>query len=148
MRLVAMNVFTDLSLSPDIVMGRTEHRQLLVLAVSRADNDEDADWLLGELERAMVVADHAVPPNVARMGSTVRYRSGGGEERTVELVFPKAADIGRGRISILTPIGAALIGLREGQSISYRTRDGRRSALTVLQVVDPPHKEDGFAEPA
>ena len=131
-----MNPVTELKLSPDIVVGRTEHRQLLTLALARAE-DDTTDWLLAELERAMVVADHAVPPNVVRMGSVVRYRSGN-SERTVELVYPKAADIGSARVSILTPVGAALIGLRQGQSITYATRDGRTQSLTVLGVVNPP----------
>lgn len=137
-----MNPVTELRLSPDIIVGRTEHRQLLTLAFGRSD-DAATDWLLAELERAMVVADHAVPRNVVRMGSLVRYRSGGAE-RTVELVYPKAADIGSARVSILTPVGAALIGLREGQSITYATRDGRSQTLTVLSVVNPP-PPDGLA---
>jgi regulator of nucleoside diphosphate kinase len=57
-----------------------------------------------------------------------------GRERSVVLVYPGQADIGVGRISILTPIGTALIGLSEGQSITWTTRDGRRRRLTVQCV--------------
>jgi regulator of nucleoside diphosphate kinase len=50
------------------------------------------------------------------------------------LVFPGQADIAAGKISILTPIGAALIGLSQGQSIDWKTRDGRSRQLTILSV--------------
>jgi regulator of nucleoside diphosphate kinase len=138
-----MNTAINLHLSPDILVGRDEHRQLLLLAMAGTGHSaEDADWLLYELERAMVVPDHSVPNNVVRMGSTVRYRTTGGLERTVQIVFPKEADIAKNRISILTPVGSALIGLRRGQSISYRARDGRTQSLTVLEVVRSPDGED------
>jgi regulator of nucleoside diphosphate kinase len=68
------------------------------------------------------------------MGSGVVFRSDNGETRRVKLVFPGQADIAAGRISILTPIGAALIGLSEGQSIAWKTRDGRLRQLTILAV--------------
>jgi regulator of nucleoside diphosphate kinase len=68
------------------------------------------------------------------MGSTVLFRSDDGQHRRVTLVFPGEADISRDRISILTPIGIALIGLSEGQSITWVTRDGRERGLTVLSV--------------
>jgi len=139
-----MHSLSEVNLSPDLVVGRSEHHRLLLLAMAKADQDaaSAADWLLSELDRAMIVADHSVPSNVVRMRSVVRYRTSGGDERTVRLVFPGDADIADGRISILTPVGAALIGLREGQSISYRTRDGRRQALTVLRVFGSPEGED------
>ena len=135
-----MYSMTNANLSPDIIVGRNEHHQLLLLALANAEQDpaNTADWLLSELDRAMIVADQAVPPNTVRMQSLVRFRTGDGTERTVKLVYPGDADIADGRVSALTPVGAALIGLRERQSITYRTRDGRKQVLTVLQVVNGP----------
>lgn len=134
-----MSQISDFNLTPDIVLGRDEHRQLLVLALSGTHPEDDAEWLLHELERARTVAEEAIPRNVVRMGSTVRYRSsGGGGERTIRLVYPREADISLGRISVMTPVGVALLGVREGQSIAYRARDGRRHALTVIEVLDHP----------
>ncbi|MBN9025916.1 MAG: GreA/GreB family elongation factor, partial [Rhizobiales bacterium] len=57
-----------------------------------------------------------------------------GTVRKVTLVYPENADIGQGRISVLTPIGAALIGVGVGESISWETRNGELKRLTVLQV--------------
>ena len=68
------------------------------------------------------------------MGSTVTYIADDGRKRTVTLVFPGLADISQGRISILTPIGTALIGLSEGQTMTWSTRDGRERNLTVMMV--------------
>jgi regulator of nucleoside diphosphate kinase len=61
----------------------------------------------------------------------------------VTLVYPAEADIAEGRISVLTPVGTALIGLRAGQSITWRTRDGRKQVLTVLRVTPPVADDPG-----
>lgn len=133
----------DFDLSPRIVMGLSDHRQLIVLAMAGTGHTaDDADGLLYELERADVVADETLPADAVRMGSKVRYRTSGGVERRVELVFPKDADIGQGRISVLTPVGTALLGLRTGQSITWLTRDGRKQMLTVVSVSQPAAEGD------
>jgi regulator of nucleoside diphosphate kinase len=134
---------SDFNLSPGIVLGLSDHRQLIVLALAgRGHTADDADGLLYELERAEVVADDALPTDAVRMGSSVRYRTNGGAERVVTLVVPKDADIGEGRISVLTPVGTALLGLRPGQSITWLTRDGRNQVLTVLTVTQSAGDED------
>ena len=71
------------------------------------------------------------------MGSKIRFTSDLGENRQVTLVFPGDADIAQGKVSILTPIGAALIGLSKGQSIDWTARDGRVHRLTVAAVEAP-----------
>ena len=73
-----------------------------------------------------------MPADVVRMGSHVHCRTGDGNERELELVYPADADIDCGRISVMTPIGTALIGLASGQSITWQTR--RLQTLTVLSV--------------
>ncbi|WP_343059588.1 GreA/GreB family elongation factor [Mycoplana azooxidifex] len=67
------------------------------------------------------------------MGSTVEYEADTGDWRTVTLVFPKEADISEGRISVLTPIGTALL-LSAGQTMGWSGRDDRRHKLAVLAV--------------
>jgi regulator of nucleoside diphosphate kinase len=119
---------------PSIVIGETDHERLNNVAVAAADRfPEISDGLLLELERARVVADVSVPVNVVRMGSTVEYKTDTGARR-VTLVFPRDADISEGKISILTPIGTALLGLAAGQTIGWTARDDRRHRLTVLAV--------------
>ena len=134
---------SDFSLSPDIILASSEHRLLLRLAMGGTGHTaDDADDLLYELERATVVPDQFLPSDTVRMGSTVSFRTAEGEQKAVELVLPIDADIAEGKISVLTPIGTALLGLRTGQSISWRTRDGRKQALTVLQVMPPQQNEE------
>lgn len=129
--------FSDFDLSPEIILGSNEHHRLLVLAMGTSGHTaDDADELLHELDRARLVPDQAVPRDVVRMGSIVRYHANGGD-RTVQLVFPADADISAGKISVLTPIGTALIGLRAGQSITWLTREGRKQVLTLRAVLPP-----------
>lgn len=120
---------------PAITITRTDHERLSRLAETLASRDPDtAGQLLGELDRARVVADGRIAADVVRMGSTLRFTTDAGEDRTVTLVFPGEADIVKGRISVLTPIGAALIGLSASQSIDWTSRDGRTRRLTVESV--------------
>lgn len=120
---------------PSIVVSHTDQRRLTTLATDALQRfPEAAEELLSEMERADVVTADAIPPNVVQMGSDIMFQSDTGETRRVRLVFPGQADIAAGRISILTPIGAALIGLSVGQSIAWKTRDGRTRRLTILAV--------------
>lgn len=125
-------------LRPRIVLGAADHRQLNMLAMAGlAHASDQSDNLLHELERARVVEDRKVPADIVRMGSTVRYRTDSGQEQQVTLVYPVDADIAEGRISVMTPVGTALIGLRVGQSITWRDRANKRHMLTVLVVTQP-----------
>ena len=73
------------------------------------------------------------------MGSQVRFRDETtGLAREVQLVYPQQADSAAGRISILTPVGTALIGLSEGQSMTWSDRSGKAKRLTVLEVKNRP----------
>lgn len=128
----SMNTVT---LRPDLVVSEADHRKLVVLALAGIGHSSDAaDDLLYELERARIVDDEALPGAVVRMGSSVTYRPDNGPSRTVTLVYPVDADISAGRISVLTPVGTALIGLSKGQSISWNARNGQHHVLTVLEV--------------
>jgi len=129
---------TNRKRKPSIAITRSDHERLTRLAESvSARNPELADELFAELDRARVVAEKALAPGVVRMGSTLRFATDAGESRKVTLVFPGEADIAEGKVSILTPIGAALIGLSAGQSIDWTTRDGRTHRLTVETVEAP-----------
>lgn len=134
--MVAMTpIQNDAEPMPAIIVSVTDHHRLLGLAEAAEGRIPDvASVLQSEMERAHVVAADEVPDNVVRMGSIVEFSADAGQRRRVTLVYPVEADIAEGRISILTPIGAALIGLSQGQSIAWTARDGRRHRLTVLEV--------------
>lgn len=123
---------------PAIVLTRTDHERLYRLAEAHGGrNPVVSEELLVELDRARIVQDIKIGANVARMGSRIRFTSDLGEDRSVTLVFPAEADIAANKISILTPIGAALIGLSTGQSIDWVARDGRLHRLHVEEVASP-----------
>src|SRR5690606_27612361 len=96
---------------------------------------ETADDLFAELDRARIVADDKLSAEVVRMGTTLRFTTDAGEDRKVTLVYPPDADISAGRISILSRIGTALIGLKVGQSIDWRTRSDRINRLTLEEIL-------------
>ncbi|MBZ9708540.1 nucleoside diphosphate kinase regulator [Mesorhizobium sp. ESP7-2] len=128
---------------PSIRISQSDHARLSALANTVAARDpQAADELLAELERARIVADAWLSADIVRMGSTVTFKPDTGEQKTVTLVFPGDADISEGKVSILTPIGSALIGLSAGQSIMWSARDGRRHALSVLAVSQPAPERD------
>lgn len=124
---------------PQIVIGEADHDRLSNLVIAaNATLPDVADFLERELTRARVVAPAALPQGVVTMGSEVTFRDEqSGQVRKVRLVYPKDEDIDNGRLSILTPVGAALLGLRAGQAIDWRTRAGLDRALTVLEVSQP-----------
>jgi regulator of nucleoside diphosphate kinase len=124
---------------PRIVVSESDHERLTGLATAALNRvPETAQELLAEMERAEIVSAPSVPANVVRMGSRVTFLPTDGRKRRITLVFPAEEDITKSRVSIMTPIGAALIGLTEGQSIQWTARDGRRHELTVLTVEKPP----------
>lgn len=105
---------------------------------ARLSTLEGIDILADELSRATVVPVERVPGDVVRMHSVVTYVVEElGERREVQLVFPEESDPSSGKVSVLAPVGAALLGLRTGQSIDWRFPDGRMRRLCVERTVAP-----------
>lgn len=120
---------------PQILISASDHARLTALAESAARRGADAaDRLLFELDRAVVLDSEALPQGIVRMGSKVTYRDENRGARTVTLVYPADANIDDMRISVLTPIGAALIGMQAGQSIEWSDPSGHRRMLTVVDA--------------
>jgi regulator of nucleoside diphosphate kinase len=126
-------------LRPPLVMSARDHERLVALAgVVARRNPLVARLLMEEADRAEVVPAEALPPGVVAVGSEVEFLdTATGEARWVRVVLPGEADIAEGRISVLSLVGAGLIGLSEGQSIDWPTQDGRLRRLTVLRVRAP-----------
>ncbi|HEY1076036.1 MAG TPA: nucleoside diphosphate kinase regulator, partial [Fontimonas sp.] len=100
---------------------------------------EVAEQLLAELERADLVPAEAMPANVVALGRWVTYQDvQSGSIRTIQLVMPGDADPAAQKVSIVSPIGAALIGLSVGQVMRWQLREGQTRRLTVINVADDP----------
>jgi len=99
---------------------------------------DDLKQLEAELERGQLVAPGDVPRDVITMNSTARLTDlDTGEDLAHTLVFPKDADIRQGRISVLAPIGTAMLGYRVGDTFEWPVPEGKRR-LKVEEVLYQP----------
>jgi regulator of nucleoside diphosphate kinase len=128
---------------PHITLTASDHEHLSGLArAAMRSMPEAAANLADELDRARVLEGRR-PINVVGMGCEVEFRDeSSGRVQTITLVDPSEADIGQGKVSVLTPVGTALIGLRAGASIAWETRTGQLKRLTVTKVRNAPTGAD------
>jgi len=100
-----------------------------------------AAMLLGEIERAELHAPDDMPEGHVRLNSRVTFMDEkSGRVRDVQLVLPANANIAEDRISVLTPMGAALYGLADGACISWPDLEGNERPIRILRVEDPPEE--------
>lgn len=128
--------------TPSIHVLDTDYDAIAALAIQAEQaQPEVAALLLAELARAEVHSHADLPPHTVAMHSMVEFfDKGRGAHRTVELVYPQEADIEAGKISILTLVGAALIGMAAGTSIMWPDREGRSRWLKIVDVRPRPVK--------
>jgi len=108
-------------------------------------NAAACEALEAELDRAEVVAPNEVPPDVVTMKSRARFvDQDRHEELEMTLVYPPDADVERGRISVLAPVGAALLGLSVGQTIEWPLPHGGTRRLRVSAVPYQPEAAGAF----
>jgi regulator of nucleoside diphosphate kinase len=123
---------------PRIVLSRFDHERLGRL-LDKVGPRPDLDALGEEIERAEIVEPETVPRNVVTMNSVVRFvDEESGRESEVKLVFPGHADIESNRISVLAPVGSALLGLSVGDSIDWPLPNGRTRRLRVVALTYQP----------
>lgn len=127
--------------SSPLYLSRNDHSRLrlLVSAAMHTRSSAALEKLRGELNRATILDPSAVPPDVVTMGAHVRFEDlSTGEIEAYTLTFPDRADIAQGRLSILTPVGTALIGYREGDIVEWPTPGGVRRLK--IHRVTPSHE--------
>ena len=91
------------------------------------------------LEEAEVIPAESVSRDVVTMNSTVAFDdAGNGTIETVTLVYPEHANAGRRLVSILSPLGRTLLGVRAGERVSFRTPAQNMRSVRVREVVDQP----------
>jgi regulator of nucleoside diphosphate kinase len=122
---------------PTIYVTDKDLEQLIEL--SEATPSETARLLEDELFRANIVAQKDIPNDVVTMNSLVRFADLETDElREISLVFPQNQDAHSNRVSVLSPVGAALLGLRVGESISWPMLKGKTKKLFVKEVLYQP----------
>lgn len=96
--------------------------------------------LQAELDRADVVAPERVPANVVTMNSVVRFRAGSGDHFERTLVYPRDALADGARVSVLAPVGAAMLGLAVGDRIEWPGPNGEAIEVRVSELVYQPER--------
>lgn len=133
---------------PDIVITEFDRTRLKAILESSAfQSGRDREHLVDlakELEKAVVIKPDQVPADVITMNSKVRVRDmQSGELKDYTLVFPHQADITQDKISVLAPIGTALLGYRTGAVIELAVPGGTR-VLKVESVLYQPEASGDF----
>lgn len=123
-----------------IYLSRHDYTRLRLLLATALHSHASAALkkLREELDRAAVIDPAAFPADVVTMDSTVEFEDlGTGEIEAYTITFPDRADIARQRLSILAPIGTALLGCRAGDIVKWSTPGGIRQ-LKVRRVTAAP----------
>ena len=114
-------------------------------AIVESGSSETTELLAEELSIATIVKPEEISPDVVTMNSQVRFRDlGTGEELVVTLVYPAAADVVSGKISITAPVGAALFGLSKGDEIEWPMPSGKKRKLRIVEVLFQPEAAGRF----
>ena len=125
--------------SEDLIVSVDDYVRLRELVADHA--------LAEELELAIVVPSDRIPKNVVTMNSRLIYSDEStGQTREVELVYPSEADPVAGRISVLAPVGCALLGLSAGQSIDWNLPSGQVHRLRVERILSQPGSPSGSVQ--
>ena len=143
------NPVADVRNEPRITLSAKDYKRLSTLARGAWKRAPGlATSLADELERADILTEDTHSERTVCMNCEVEFRDDTtGKARIVTLVYPEDADISRRRVSVLTPIGTALIGLQEGDSMTWETLRGETRRLTVIGVREPA-PEAGVADAA
>ena len=134
-----------MSTKPPITLSRIDLERIEAL-LERATVADVANLaaLRAELDRAEVVEPKDMPPQIVTMNSTVTFTDeDNGEKLTLTLVYPAAAGA-PGTVSIMAPVGSALLGLAKGQKIDWPTPHGRMRHLQVLEISYQPEAAGQF----
>ena len=128
---------------PNITISTLDAERLEKLLDSYEDKDlPGKDELQAELDRADIVDPDKMPPNIVTMNSTVKFKvAGSGKEFSLTLVYPSSAGNNAETISILAPIGGALLGLSEGEEIEWPKTGGGVISVQIIEVVYQPERE-------
>ncbi len=126
--------------APSIILTRLDVQRLEQLIDRLGDDSPGVEALQAELDRAEDVVGHdEVPVGVVTMNSNVHCREqGSGKDYHLTLVYPKDANADEGKISILAPVGSALLGLQVGQHIDWPAPGGKTLKLELLSVDEQP----------
>ncbi len=134
-------------MQPNIVITRLDAERLESLLENLSDSAfPGKEQLLAEILRADVVEPDEIAPDVVTMNSTVRFRiERSAKEFSLKLVYPKDSDGSPEKISVLAPVGTALLGIKEGQTIAWPVPGGSTEEVRVIKVEDQPERTGNYS---
>jgi len=129
-------------MKPNIIVSSLDAERLEILLDALPPAEAAThDGLLDELGRAEIVAPQDMPPGVVTMNSTVRFEiDTPREELRLTLAYPRDMANTTDAISILTPVGTALLGLSVGDAIDWPRPDGQLARVRILEVLYQPEQ--------
>ncbi|MGB4800154.1 MAG: nucleoside diphosphate kinase regulator [Candidatus Saccharimonadales bacterium] len=126
-----------------ITITQFDYDRLTKLLAKKSPLDDSDRMLLAELDKSQVVAPADIPNDVITMNSEVRFSDSSGKPLTYWVVFPEDADVAAGKLSVLSPIGCALLGYTVGDTVELTAPSGVRK-LTVEEILHQPEREGNF----
>jgi regulator of nucleoside diphosphate kinase len=133
----------DMAQLPPITISTLDLARLEALLENQPDSPA-IRRLEDELDRARVVAPSDMPDNIVTMNSTIRFTMAGDETFTKTLCYPRDMDGAKDKISVLAPIGSALLGLAVGQSIEWPGPNGKMLQVTITAVDYQPERAGDY----
>lgn len=135
-----------MSTKPEIIITPQDAERLEILLDSLSSVAFPAKaGLAEELDRAVRVDPRLVPPTVVTMNSTVRFEmQPSGTERCLKLVYPGTRNHDEETVSILAPVGSALLGLSEGDEMPWPRPGGGTLRLVIKEVLDQPERSGNY----
>ena len=130
---------------PQVVLTSQDLDRLEALLETLPTNGFPARELRAELDRSEIVEPEQIPPSVVTMNSTVRFSiDSSGDDFCLTLVYPKDVDGTGDKISILAPVGCALLGLSTGDEIEWPRPGGGMIKVRIVEIVYQPEREGKF----
>ncbi len=128
----------------NIYITKNDHKKLIKLINEKLPNDDYTHTLLLELKKATIVESEKIPADVITMNSLVNFEDvESGAELEYWLVFPQDADISQHKISVVSPVGCALLGYKVGDIINLKTPGGDRK-IKVVKILHQPEAEGNY----
>ena len=134
--------------SPNITLTDQDYERITAMLEhidSLGSKESNLEDLENEIDRAVVVPSLEVSRNIVTMGSRLRYLFvAGNQTREITVVYPHEADREKHFVSVTAPLGAALLGLKAGDEITWNLPEGKQETIRLLEVLDQPEARAGF----
>lgn len=119
----------------DDVILMTESDYLRIKHILSFQNTTDFENLEIELDRAKIIDDTEIPPGLVKMNTKFKFLViQENKTMVIKIVYPEESNFSEGKISVLAPLGSALIGLQENQEINWMFPDGKIKRLRIIEV--------------